>query len=147
MKEFFLDTFEYNYTSNQKIIALIEANPNAYSERTAVLIGHTINAQSIWNHRIQGTLSPLGVWDVFKISELAELDTQNHLNSKNIINLCDLKKEVKYANSKGDFYLDRIGKILFHIINHSTYHRGQLITELKTQGVPPIYLDYIFFKR
>ncbi len=147
MKSFFLDKFEYNYAANQKIIALIEANPNAYSEKVSILIGHTINAHSIWNHRIQGALSPLGVWDVFKISELAELDTRNHFHSQSNIDMYNLDNEVNYSNSEGKVFSSEIATILFHIINHSTYHRGQLISELKLQGVPPISLDYIFFKR
>ena len=147
MKSFFLDKFEYNYAANQKIIALIQAYPNAYSEKAGVLIGHTINAHSIWNHRIQGALSPLGVWDVFKIQELAKLDTQNHLHSQSHIDMYDLDSEVNYSNSEGKAFSSEIATILFHIINHSTYHRGQLITELKLRGVPPISLDYIFFKR
>jgi uncharacterized damage-inducible protein DinB len=92
-------------------------------------------------------LSLFGVWDVFKISEIAELDTQNHFQSKSHIDMDNLDTEVKYSNSEGKVFSDEIATILFHIINHSTYHRGQLITELKLQGVPPIGLDYIFFKR
>jgi hypothetical protein len=46
MKSFFIDVFEYNNEANQKLIVLIEL----------ILIGHTINAHSICNHRIDGTL-------------------------------------------------------------------------------------------
>jgi hypothetical protein len=56
MKSFFIDVFEYNNEANQKLIVLIELNPEAYSEKTQILIGHTINAHSICNHRIDGTL-------------------------------------------------------------------------------------------
>jgi uncharacterized damage-inducible protein DinB len=147
MRSFFLDKFEYNHSANQQVIALMEANPNAYSEKAKTLIGHTLNAHSIWNHRIQGTLSPLSVWDVFNLSELSELDTQNHFDSKSHINFHNIGSEVKYSNSEGKVFSSEIATILFHIINHSTYHRGQLMTELKLQRVPPISLDYIFFKR
>jgi len=146
MKNFFLDKFEYNYAANQKIIALIQAYPDAYSEKVGILIGHTINAHSIWNHRIQGALSPLGVWEVFKIPELAKLDTKNYFHSQSHIDMYDLDTEVNYSNSEGKAFSFEIATILFHIINHSTYHRGQLISELKSQGIPPISLDYIFFK-
>ena len=147
MQNFFLDTFEYNYRCNQKIIALIEANPNAYSEKAQILIGHTINAHSIWNHRIQGASSPCGVWEIFKISQLSEHDSQNYHDSLRIIESYNSNTEVDYTNSEGKVFSKKIETILFHIINHSTYHRGQLITELKLRGVPPISLDYIFFKR
>lgn len=147
MKSFFLDTFEYNYEANQKLIALVKSNPEAYSEKVQILIGHTINAHSIWNHRIEGTLSPFGVWDVFKISELAELDTKNYFESQSYIDRHNLDTEVNYSNFEGKVFSRDIATILFHSINHSTYHRGQLMTELKLQGVPPITLDYIYLKR
>ena len=147
MKNFFLDKFEYNYAANQKIIALIEANPLAYSEKVQILISHTINAHSIWNHRIQNASSPLGVWDVFQLSELAELDTRNYFHSQSHIDMYQLDTEVNYSNSEGESFSNEIATILFHIINHSTYHRGQLTSELKSQGVTPISTDYIFFKR
>jgi uncharacterized damage-inducible protein DinB len=37
MKSFFLARFEYNQAANKKIIALIEANSHAYSEKVQVL--------------------------------------------------------------------------------------------------------------
>ena len=147
MKNFFIDKFEYNFACNQKLIGLIKANSSAYSNRARTLISHTINAHYIWNHRIQNIAPALGVWDVFEVSELRNLDSVNHSESLEIINAYDVEKEVKYSNSEGKEFTNEIATILFHIINHSTYHRGQLISELKIQGVDPLSLDYIFFKR
>ena len=146
MKNFFIDKFEYNYTCNQKLIALIMANAAAYSKKTQILISHTINAHYIWNHRIQNISPALGVWDIFKVSELRNLDSINHSESLEIINTLSLEQEIEYSNSEGKEFTSEIATILFHIINHSTYHRGQLISELKSQGVDPLSLDYIYFK-
>ncbi|WP_111881753.1 DinB family protein [Aequorivita sp. CIP111184] len=33
------------------------------------------------------------------------------------------------------------------MINHSTYHRVQIINQLKEDGLKPIETDYIFYKR
>ncbi len=40
-----------------------------------------------------------------------------------------------------------IQDVLFHFINHSTYHRGQIAIQMKEAGLEPIATDYIFFKR
>ncbi|QLH28398.1 MAG: hypothetical protein HWD63_02710 [Candidatus Parvibacillus calidus] len=36
--------------------------------------------------------------------------------------------------------------IIFHIINHSTYHRGQIAMEFRQSGLEPLNTDYIFYK-
>lgn len=36
--------------------------------------------------------------------------------------------------------------ILFHILNHETYHRGQVITELQRSGADPPDFDYVLLK-
>ena len=51
------------------------------------------------------------------------------------------------TNSKGETFSNKIKDILFHIINHSTYHRAQIATDLKQNGIEPINTDYIFYKR
>ncbi|WP_185211767.1 DinB family protein [Sphingobacterium mizutaii] len=35
---------------------------------------------------------------------------------------------------------------MFHIINHSNYHRAQIATELRKQEIEPIQTDYIKYK-
>lgn len=147
MKAFFLDKIEYTYTSNKAVIQFIDAKPEAYTNRVQTLISHTLNAHAIWNNRMLQKEHLIGVWDRYEISELHLINTKNQENSIGIISETDLTKEVTYNNSKGITYTRKIEDILFHIINHSTYHRGQLITELKNLGIPPITTDFIFFKR
>ncbi|MCH7396746.1 hypothetical protein MM236_02050 [Belliella sp. DSM 107340] len=59
----------------------------------------------------------------------------------------DFNITADYSNSKGQKYSSSVRDILFHIINHSTYHRSQIASELKNQGIEPLITDYIFFKR
>ena len=48
---------------------------------------------------------------------------------------------------KGNLFENKIDDILFHIINHSTYHRGQIMMLFRESGLEPIFSDYIFHKR
>ena len=146
MKSFFIDKFEYNHFSNKKIIELIQNNPEVYSEKAKTLIAHTLNAQNIWDNRVMGLKPVQGVWDVFEISMLQKLNTVNHEESIQIISEFDLKSEINYKNFSGDSFSNSLENILFHIINHGTYHRGQLISELKLNGATPIATDFIFYK-
>jgi uncharacterized damage-inducible protein DinB len=147
MKTFFKDKFNYNYISNQKVIEAIEGNPQSFSNRLQTLISHTFNAHTIWNNRILKNNNNQGVWDLFLLKDLHLLNKQNYQVSLKILEECNLDTTINYVNSSGVKYSNKTEDILYHIINHSTYHRGQIITELKENGVVPVVTDYIFFKR
>jgi uncharacterized damage-inducible protein DinB len=44
-------------------------------------------------------------------------------------------------------FTNTIKDILFHIINHSTNHRGQIAVDFRNNGLEPLVLDYVFYKR
>lgn len=145
MKRFFSNKLNYNHDSNQKIIDLIEAHPNCYSSRLQTLVGHTLNAQNIWNHRLLGLPPTQKVWDLFPLEDLTVLNKQNHHKSLEILAHLDLDRVVHYHNSEGISNSKKAEDIIYHIVNHGTYHRGQISTELKKQGVQPLGTDYIFY--
>ncbi len=147
MKTFFKDTFEYTHHCNQLLIEVLLKNPETYTEKISVLASHTLNAHHVWNHRIFGVSPALAVWQHLGMDNLQLINNENFEHSKEILQKKNLTKPIKYTNSKGQNFTNTIGEILFHIINHSTYHRGQLISLLKTKGVDPIITDYIFYKR
>ncbi|MEM7087844.1 MAG: DinB family protein [Bacteroidota bacterium] len=147
MIPFFINKFEYNYHCNGQIIDQIERSPSSYVERVQRLIGHTLNAQNIWNYRILGQPPTQMVWDTFGIERLHFLNEENHELSIDIVKNTPLSHIISYADSKGDTYSNSVENILFHIINHSSYHRGQLVTTLKQNRVVPISTDYILYKK
>ena len=147
MKNFYIDKFEYNYNCSQKIIQLITENPSTYNGRLKTLICHTLNAHHIWNCRILDSPPPYMVWQEYEIESLQDLDLENYRNSLQILETKKLDSKIHYNNTKGLSFCNTVADILFHIINHSTYHRGQIMNHLKTQGVNPVVTDYIFYKR
>jgi uncharacterized damage-inducible protein DinB len=44
-------------------------------------------------------------------------------------------------------YINSIQQILFHVANHFSHHKGQIISDLRQSGIDPIVIDYIFYKR
>ena len=147
MKSFITNFFEYNHYSNLQMISMIENTPSSYSDRAKTLMGHTFIAQNIWNQRILGNSPKLGVWDVFTIHELRKLNDEYHETSIHILTTTPLETTINYKDSTGALFSNSLTTILFHIVNHSTYHRGQLLTELKSNGAQPISTDYIAFRR
>lgn len=59
----------------------------------------------------------------------------------------DLDRVLTYRNTKGNSFSDRLWQMLQHLVNHGTYHRGQIITLLRQLGATPVATDMIAFYR
>ncbi len=147
MNTFFKELFEYSNHYNQKLIALFEANQGKVPEKSVKLFNHILNAHQIWNCRIELIQAPCKVWEIRPAAEHKQLDETNYKNSVRILDNFDLAKVIEYTNSSGQAYSNTIKDILFHVSNHSTYHRGQIASDLKQAGIEPLITDYIFYKR
>jgi uncharacterized damage-inducible protein DinB len=54
----------------------------------------------------------------------------------------------EYQNSKKELFRQAAFETVMHVINHSTYHRGQLVTMMRTLGVTTMpQTDFIVFLR
>jgi uncharacterized damage-inducible protein DinB len=59
----------------------------------------------------------------------------------------DVEVTLHYRSVKGDAFALPLGDTLIHCANHSTYHRGQLVTMLRQVGATPPNMDYSVFAR
>jgi uncharacterized damage-inducible protein DinB len=60
----------------------------------------------------------------------------------------DLHRKIAYSNRKGDKFEQPAFDILLHLLNHSSYHRGQLVTIMRALDVTQIpQTDFIVYKR
>lgn len=146
MKAFLKDLFEYHHHFNQLLINQCQEYHTQVSVRAQELLSHCFNAHQIWNARILGGPS-FGLDKVHTFSVMKDLDRTNFMSSLEILQTRDLKRTVIYKNSKGLEYSNSIQDILFHITNHFSHHKGQIILELKQSGITPLVTDYIFYKR
>lgn len=146
MNEKLIDIFEYTYHFNVEMIKVISENRKLVDDKTISLINHTLNAQQIWNARILEEKT-FEVWQINPFESLEEINHGNFLKSIDIIRNFDLDKRVEYQNSRGTKFENSIFEMLFHAVNHSTYHRGQINSLLKQNGITPVLTDYIFYKR
>jgi uncharacterized damage-inducible protein DinB len=147
MKKFIEDLFDYSHHFNQLMADKLIENQSEMSDKSILLFNHILNAHEIWCGRIMGDLSGTGVWDLRPSESWKTIDLENHRNAIKIIKDVDLEKEVTYRNSAGKEFVNSVKDILFHITNHSTHHRGQVVSELNKVAKEPLLMDYIFFKR
>ncbi len=54
-----------------------------------------------------------------------------------------LKQSLTYTNTKGETWTYPLWQVLLHVVNHQTYHRGQITTLLRQLGAEAPAIDYL----
>ena len=54
---------------------------------------------------------------------------------------------VPYRNIKGESFKSPVWQIVLHVVNHASYHRGQITTMLRQLGHTPVGTDLITYYR
>jgi uncharacterized damage-inducible protein DinB len=115
-------------------------------------LDHMFRADSLWFSRVAG--EPFG-----NIADVAVPDTLPELQQEWLTLLGRWQNwfqqlepnqygiEVRYANSQGVPYSTPLWQVVLHLVNHSTLHRGQVVTMMRQTGVKPPATDLIFFYR
>lgn len=147
MKDFFKELFEYSHYFNQKLWDIFNENQDKVSQKSVQLYYHILSAHHIWNNRINAVQPLYKVWQMHPIQNCKEIDKANYESSLRILDGFNLNDTIHYKNTKGQDFDNSIRDTLFHVINHSTYHRGQIAAEFRRTNLEPIVTDYIFYKR
>lgn len=56
-----------------------------------------------------------------------------------------LTSVVAYVNTKGETWRYPLREMLVHVVNHASYHRGQVATMLRQLGRTPLPTDYLLY--
>ena len=56
-----------------------------------------------------------------------------------------LGEVISYVNLKGDTFAYPLRRMLQHVVNHATYHRGQITTLLRQLGATPLSTDLLLY--
>jgi len=146
MEDFFKEMLQYTMHFNEAIIEQLSIS-NVHPEKAILLLNHIINAQEVWNARIKGEDCRTAIWEIRPLEDLTKINTANYNSSLQIINAFDFDTIIEYTNSNNKAFKNTVKDILFQVINHATYHRGQIATDVKQHGITPLATDYIYFKR
>lgn len=147
MKPFLEDFFQYNESSNDKLILLLQKHGNKLSKNCLRVFSHILNAQDIWNKRILGISQHYGIWEIHPLESMNTINRSLHQNTLDILEKSDLNQIISYKTTKGLDFSDAVQDILIHMVNHSTYHRGQVTMMLREEVDEAFATDYIFRKR
>lgn len=142
----FAEIINYTQIADHEIIKLFNSADVKIPD-AGRLVSHVLNAQHVWIKRILGEIPLFGVWDLHQEEQFKIISDENFAQLREIIKNIPLDKQVNYSNSSGNIFQNTVSEILFQLLNHSTYHRGQIVTLFKKEGLEPPLTDYIFFKR
>ncbi|HEX9652931.1 MAG TPA: DinB family protein, partial [bacterium] len=113
---------------------------------------HMLSAEWIWLTRWNGS-SPTGMPESWELSTHASLRRQwleaEREQTTFVSGLTEdaLNKVISYRNTAGQPFANPLWQMMRHVVNHSTYHRGQVTTMLRQLGAEAVATDLIVFFR
>jgi uncharacterized damage-inducible protein DinB len=113
-------------------------------------LAHIAAADWIWLCRWTGE-SPRGwpTWANGSIGEIREEWRRIQAGRLDFIGGlvdADLEREISFTRINGESDRASIGFLLQHVVNHSTYHRGQVASQLRLLGVTPPSTDLLRYR-
>ncbi|MBT8188149.1 MAG: damage-inducible protein DinB [Croceitalea sp.] len=147
MKVLFNQLFDYNYYCNKKLIEQAESLKQVPAN-CIKYFSHILNAHHRWNSNLLANKPRYDAWQLHDVKDWADIHYENQRATFEVItNADDFNKRIEYETAEGRVFAHDLKDILFHIINHSTHHRGQYLAEIRQNGIEPEKLDYILYKR
>ncbi|TZF81691.1 hypothetical protein FW774_16685 [Pedobacter sp. BS3] len=140
------DLLNYTFIADKRIISVFESMTSPIPQAEA-LFSHVLNSQHIWVKRMQYEPQEYERFQHHSVSNFRQIQAENASLLRYCLDTYPLETRVSYANSQGEEFTDAVGDILFHVINHSTYHRAQIASIFRKGGYQPPVTDYIFMKR
>lgn len=115
-------------------------------------LAHIYGAEWIWLERFQGR-SPAALPNVGEFQDVASLrdrwleHEERLLKFVSGLSQSDLDRKMEYKTLKFGVYRNALWQSMQHVVNHGTYHRGQVTTLLRQLGAQPILTDLMHFYR
>lgn len=150
--------YDYNRWANGRMIeAASKLSPEQFtgdlqSSHRSVrdTMAHILAAEWIWLERWKGT-SPKALLDPAEFPTVESVEKM--LND--VENGCEefidglteeaLAEVITYTNTRGEQWSYPLVQMLQHVVNHSTYHRGQVTTMLRQLGAEAFPVDLLNF--
>lgn len=156
----FQTLFQFNDWANARTQQAVESLPeeklyvdlkNSFGSIHGTLV-HLVGAEDIWLQRLNGAergifmkkeeyLTYASVKTKWKEVEAGLLHYISNVREE------ELPRTFTFYNLKGELVSQKIWQSLQHLVNHSTYHRGQITTMIRQSGGTPVGTDLIAFYR
>jgi uncharacterized damage-inducible protein DinB len=152
---------KYNLWANRMIVGFLKKLEPALLDKEVIssfktiraTLHHVWDAENIWYNRLNGVSFTRWPSEDFKGSTSEAFEAfiaQSEKLAEYAENLSedDLSGNLDYRSTEGKPYANNRQDIIAHVVNHSTYHRGQIVTMLRNVGFTQLSSsDYITFVR
>ncbi len=111
---------------------------------------HMLWAESVWQERWRGG-SPkylLTADEVPTVSQLRARWREIQVSQESFgrsLTQGQLQRVLRYTNRQGEVWEYALWRMIHHLCNHSTYHRGQVANMLRVLGAQPPATDFLVF--
>jgi uncharacterized damage-inducible protein DinB len=112
---------------------------------------HMVGAEKVWLERFQDAAQPFlsenppaSLAELKVVWEKVGYDTAKWLG---MMTDKKLGETFTMKTAQGDTFTHVFWQAFQHVVNHSSYHRGQVITMMRQLGVKPVSTDLIRFYR
>jgi len=152
--------YDFNAWANQRTI---ESCAALTSEQFLKLLGssfssvrdtlaHILGAEWIWFERWQGN-SPAGLLKAEDFPDMASLRARWDAEGRKLLDFAhsrtqqQLNAPQQVYTLDGTPYTHPLWQMMQHLVNHGSYHRGQIATLLRQLGAKPVATDLLRFYR
>jgi uncharacterized damage-inducible protein DinB len=152
--------FEFNYWAKARLMSVLETLSDeqfvkdlgsSHGGIHGTLV-HIVGAENIWlsGWTDQTVLKLLDRTDYPTLADVRKKwdDVEREMREF-ISNLTEenISAVVRYKTTEGKQFSYPLWQIMQHVVNHSSYHRGQIVTMLRQLGIKPMGTDLIAFYR
>lgn len=155
-----MQLYEYNVWANRRALEAGSAlTPEQFTKQLGSsfssvrdTLAHIFGVEWLWLERFQGR-SPQALPNNSEYEDIAKLKTSWAAFEPTLLNFVrgltqeDLDRVMEYKTMKFGVYRNPLWQSMLHLINHGTYHRGQVTTMLRQLGAQPILTDLMHFYR
>jgi len=152
--------YDYNAWANHRALGAAETLSSDQFIRSVAssfssvrdTLAHICGAEWIWLERFQGR-SPSSLPDLARFKDVASLRAHWLPQEQCLVEFVhgltqpELECEFEYKTLKSEASRAPLWQPLLHLVNHGTYHRGQVTTLLRQLGAEPVMTDLIYFYR
>jgi uncharacterized damage-inducible protein DinB len=152
--------YDYNAWANRRVLEAASALTNEQftkpmgSSFSSVrdTLAHIWGAEWVWLERFQGR-SPTSLPDTAQFKGLASLREKWAEQEARLLAFVgkltseDLNRVMEYKTLKFGVYRNPLWQSMQHLVNHGTYHRGQVTTLLRQHAAQPLLTDLMHFYR
>ena len=155
-----LELYEYNAWADRRVLAAASAlSKEQFSQPICSsfpsvrdTLGHIFGVEWLWLERFQGR-SPSAIPGAKEYQDIDRLQARWAEFEPVLLNFVrgltqeDLDRVMEYHTMKFGVYRNPLWQSMLHLVNHGTYHRGQITTMMRQLGGQPILTDLMHFYR